>query len=200
MSVEKLVMELFGRVTTLEEANKDLIRRIEQLENDKLNKNIKEEIEEIKITRSVTRQHVIQELKKNNPEFQISKGNRELGADLILKVGNISYPLKANFYHSKSHNEGFVRGWHTVKRDDLPNEDIQFYVFVVEYNSKFHTWLFSRVDLLVYCQQKEVDANNLYHFYFTIKDGKNYEARDGEIDVSRYYEQWDLPSKYMRVI
>lgn len=197
MSLEKLVLELFGRVATLEEKNKEITERIDALE--KANGvNFPKEDDEIKITRSKARDYLIENLKKHNPAFDIKKGNREMGADLVVTKGQLTYPLMANFYFSKSHEESFVRGWHTVKEEDLRNENIHFFVFLVEQNGKFYNWLFDRVSLLVFCKQskKLLDSKNTYHFYFTVKDGKNYEDRDSEIDALPFYDKWDVPTDH----
>lgn len=192
--MEKLVMELYGRVATLEDANRELLERIEKLEEyqegtpDYLGEGT------LKITKSVSRNYVMETLKKYNPKFVISKGNRASGADILLKDEKKASTLKVNFYHSKSFEESFPRGWHTVKKEDLDNVEIRFYVFLVVHDGKYYTWLFSREELIYICKEKEIDANNVYHFYFTIKDGKNYEARENELDMQPYFEKWDKPN------
>lgn len=194
MVIEKLVMELYGRVATLEDANRELIERIAKLEEYQEGMTDYSEEENLKITKSVSRNYVMETLKKHNPKFVISKGNRASGADILLKDGKKASTLKVNFYHSKSFEENFPRGWHTVKKADLDNVEIKFYVFLVVQDGKYYTWLFSREEFIHICKQKEMDANNVYHFYFTIKDGKNYEARDNELDMQPYFEKWDKPS------
>jgi hypothetical protein len=202
--MEKMVMELYGRIINLEELTTELQKRVEQLESQETlppKPRTEEETEEIRVTRSISRKHVIDMLRKNNPLLKIEKGNRATGADLIItgQKQEITYSFKAKFYHSKSHEEDFIRGWHSVKKDDVMDEDIKFYIFTVEYNGEYHTWFFDRVHLLALCTKKEADVNDWYGFYFTIENGRNFEARDGEIDVTAYYEKWDLPSKSMGI-
>lgn len=202
MSVEKMILELFGRVKDLEEQNMDLFARLERLELRSIpQETTEEETEEARITRSVTRQYVMDKLAKHNPMFKVSKGNRASGSGLILttKIKEITYTLNAKFYHSKSHESSFVRGWHSIKKEDLTNQDIHLHIFLVEFNGEHHIWIFNRLQLIQLCQRKEADAKGCYYFYFTISDGKNYEARDGEQDVSAFYEQWNAPQKELNI-
>lgn len=215
MDIKKLMMEIYGRVSLLEEENKALTLRIQKLEkNTKYHELAGEET--AKVTRSMAREYVMEKLQEKNPLFNIIKGRRKDGADLVvnliedtdedsasfsLTTNKITYPLKANFYHSKNHEIDYVRGWHTVKKEDLDNENIHFYIFLVEdSNGGFCSWVFSRIDLILFCSNNGKSENqNVYHFYFTKKDGEMYEDRDGKIDVTPYYEKWDVPSQKMGV-
>lgn len=214
MDIEKLVMEIYGRVSVLEEENKNLTSRIKKLEKNTKGYDLASE-ETAKITRSVAREYIMAKLQEENPVFDVLKGRRKDGADLVFNLSQnededsanfslttkkITYPLKANFYHSKNYESDYVRGWHTVKKDDLDNENIHFYIFIVEDKGSFYSWVFSRVDLILFCRNNNKSENqNTYHFYFTKKDNEMYEERDGKIDVTPYYEKWDIPSKKMRV-
>ena len=85
--MEKLVMELYGRVATLEDANRELLERIEKLEEyqegtpDYLGEGT------LKITKSVSRNYVMETLKKYNPKFveKIRKSESEESVSVDLK-------------------------------------------------------------------------------------------------------------------
>lgn len=197
MNYEKIILELYDRVVSLEE-------KVTVLENQLTNKEIFVKVEEPpvnpseKITRNVSRNYVMDKLTAENPDFIITKGNRAANADILLTTdeNEITYTLKAKFYHSKSFNE-FPSGWHTLHEDDLVNEDIHLFIFNVEFERSFYPFLFSRQDLLVFVKDKTTDQNNLYHFYFHVNENEVVEVRDQKKDASIYYNNWTLPSEMM---
>lgn len=197
MNYEKIILDLYERVVSLEE-------KVIVLENQIASQKIpvKEEIPSDsfeKITRNVSRNYVMDKLVANNPKFSITKGNRAAKADILLKTteNEITYTLKAKFYHSKSFKKEFPSGWHTVHEEDLMNEDIHLFIFNVEFEKQFYPFLFSRQDLLLFVKDKTTDQNHLYHFYFHVKDYKAVEVRDQEKAASIYYNNWKLPSVLM---
>lgn len=197
MNYEKIILDLYERVVTLEE-------KVRILDNKLASQNIPFKDETLvnpseKITRNVSRKYVMDQLKAENPNFSITKGNRTAKADILLKTteNEINYTLKAKFYHSKSFND-FPSGWHTLHVDDLVNEDIHLFIFNVEFEKNFYPFLFSKQDLLSFVKDKATDQNNLYHFYFHIKQNKVLEVRDQEKDASIYYNNWRLPSVVLK--
>jgi hypothetical protein len=199
MNYEKLLLELFERVKTLEQ-------KVHYLESSGVPPSQSIDEDEppddegggTKITRKVSREYVMKQLKQHNPSFNVSKGNRAAKADIILTTTEreITYSLKAKFYHSKSFLE-HVSGWHTVTKADILNEDIQMYVFNVEYKSEFYTFLFSRTELLIFIKGKSTGESDTYHFYFHIVNGKVIECRDEERDATKYQKNWKLPSEIL---
>lgn len=197
MNYEKIILELYERVVSLED-------KVSYLENQLASqKRVTTEEEQPidsfeKITRNVSRNYVMDKLTTENPEFSITKGNRATKADILLEINQdeITYTLKAKFYHSRSFKE-FPSGWHTVHEDDLVNEDLHLFIFNVEFEKQFYPFLFSRQELLSFVKDKTTDQNNLYHFYFHVYKNKVVEVRDQEKDASFYYNHWRLPSEMM---
>jgi hypothetical protein len=200
MNNDKLLLELFGRV-------QDLEQKVHYLENSGVSQSgslDEDEISDdldggIKITRKVSREYAMKQLKENNPSFNVSKGNRAAKADIIFTKTEreITYSLKAKFYHSKSFLE-HVSGWHTVSTTDVQNEDIHMYIFNIGYEGEFYTFLFSRTELLSFIKGKTTGQSNTYHFYFQIVNGKAIEIRDEERDASKFLNNWKLPSEILK--
>jgi len=192
MEYKTIVLDLLERVMHLEE-------KVSLLESELnvIGKN--EDKLENKITRNGSRKYVIEELIKNNPDFAIEKGNRASKADIIFtkQENEITYNLKAKFYHSRSFKD-FPSGWHTVSKDDILNEDINMYIFNIEYQQEFYTFLFSRLDILKFVVNKLKDQNNLYHFYFHVTGGREMEVRDKEKNASKHFNNWTLPSQLLK--
>lgn len=193
MNYEKLLLELFERVKVLED-------KVYYLENNNEPPPDEDELPDednvgIKITRKVSREYVMEQLKKHNPAFNVSKGNRAAKADILLTTTHreITYILKARFYHSKSFLK-HVSGWHTVSKADVLNDDIQMYIFNVEYEEEFYTFLFSRPEFLSFIKGKSTGESDTYHFYFQIKDGKAIECRDDVRDASKHLNNWTKPT------
>ena len=198
MNYEKLILDLYERVVSLEETVSILQDQFGNKDTS-VNKDEPAVDEVKKITRNVSRNYVMKELEAENPDFIITKGNRAANADILLETrkNEITYTLKAKFYHSKSfHN--FPSGWHTVHKDDLVNEDLSLFIFNVEFEGSFYPFLFSRQELLLFVKDKTTDQNDLYHFYFHINKDKVMEVRDQEKDASAYYSHWKLPTKIIK--
>lgn len=191
MNYEKIVLELFARVKGLEERVEELEEKI-SLKNDNTNSVLEES--EVKITRNYSRQYVIDKLRENNLNVLVDKANRAMGSGIVIKDKNSGKILKCKFYHSKSHNDICPSGWHTVNEDEL-KLDIDIFIFNVEYQREFYTFMFTSNELKDFIKEKEKDQNQNYYFYFNIKDGKAFEYRDGEKEVTQYLNRWDIISK-----
>lgn len=199
MNYEKLILDLYERVLSLEETVSNLQN---QLGNKVTSVNNEEEPSvgvDKKITRNISRNYVMEKLAAENPDFIITKGNRAANADILLETreNEITYTLKAKFYHSKSFHR-YPSGWHTVHKDDLVNEDLDLFIFNVEFEGSFYPFLLSRQELLLFVKDKTTDQNDTYHFYFHIIKDKVMEVRDQEKDASAYYSHWKLPSEIMK--
>jgi hypothetical protein len=203
MNYETIILELLSRVQNLEQKATLLEQKIIVLEqkNEKVisiteedDRDIEEQDEETKVTRSIARQHAIDMIKSRYGYFDVQKGNRAVKADLILTVKEGKQKgkkLLGKFYYSKSHLD-FPSGWHTVKKADLENNHLDFHIFTVSYENKFFNFLFTHDGLKQYVQKKMMDSSDQYYFYFQVVDGKKIENRDGERDVHPYFENWDL--------
>lgn len=131
-------------------------------------------------------------LKENNPNLTVKKANRAMGNGIVItdKTGTIK---KAKFYHSKSYHE-FPAGWHTLREDDLNDIDIDYFIFNLEHEGEFFTFIFTRSEILNYIKNKEKDLADQYYFYFQLRENKIVECRDGEVDVSKYLNRWKVVS------
>ncbi|MCM3175942.1 hypothetical protein [Paenibacillus sp. MER 99-2] len=200
MNYEKIILDLYERVVSLEEKVTNLENRL-SLTNLDQTRNLEDNSinSSEKITRNISRKYVMDKLSGENPAFLITKGNRAAKADILLKTteNEVTYILKAKFYHSKSFND-FPSGWHTVNEDELTNEDLHLFIFNIEFEKQFYTFLFSRTELLSFVNNKSIDQNHLYHFYFHVVHDQAVEVRDEEKDASIYYNRWKLPSFLMK--
>lgn len=180
--MEKLVLELFGRI-------KDLEERVDKLESEKnLETNIK------KVTRKTSRDYTIRKLQEKNEGLYAKKGNKIIKADIILSLDGKD--LKAKYFHSKSYSEAFPAGWYTINIDDIEQNSYDLYIFGLYYKDEFKTFLFTKKDIEEIREKKPMDTNNNYHFYIHIKeDGRILECRDSDIDISKNYENWTLPKR-----
>jgi hypothetical protein len=197
MNYDKIILDLYERVVSLEEKVSVLENRL-SVHNPLVDEELTPDSLE-KVTRNSSRKYVMDKLLAENPEFSITKGNRAAKADILLKTSKheITYTLKAKFYHSKSFYN-FPSGWHTVKEEELVNEDTDLFIFNVEFDKQFYPFLFSRKELLLFVKNKSTDQNHTYHFYFRVNENKVMEVRDQEKDASNYYNHWGLPSEMMK--
>lgn len=196
MNYETIILELMGRVQILEQKVKDLEGQTEDFERLIEEDGFEEQNREMKITRSVARQHVMDKINRTYGYLDAQKGNRAKQADIILTINsgeNEGEELLGKFYYSKSFHD-FPSGWHTLKDSDLEKEHIKFHIFTVSFENKFYTFIFSTEELKQYVLNKPKDSSGQYYFYFHVKDeGKKIiDDRDGERDVHTYYENWHL--------
>jgi hypothetical protein len=197
MNYETIILELMSRVQTVEQKVKNLEEQNEKykvLIEDLKDKDFDEQDEDIKVTRSVARQHAMDMIKKRYEFLDVKKGNRATRADIILTVNSDKKKgkqLLGKIYYSKSHWD-FPAGWHTVKETDLENDQLDFHIFSVSYENKFYNFLFTHEELKQYVKKKAKDSSDQYYFYFQVVDGKKIENRDGERDVQLNFENWDL--------
>lgn len=193
MNYESIILELMGRVQTLEQK----VRALEGKEKFEVlieEDESEEQDSENKITRSIARQHVMDTIKKQYGYFDVQKGNRAKQADIILTINagdQKGKELLGKFYYSKSFRD-FPSGWHTVKEADLEKNHIDFHIFTVAYENNFYNFLFSHEELKQFVQKKAKDSSDQYYFYFHVNDGKKTENRDGERDVQFNFENWDM--------
>lgn len=178
----------------------DLYKRIVELEADVRELKEKDANKEKKLLK---RKEAIElakmNLKENNEKLIVENGNRSSGADIILKSEkNKSKKLKIKFFHSKSYEANYVSGWHTLPKSFLEENNIDIYIFNVAYQGEIYSFIFSQDELYDFVEDKSLDQNEQYHFYFRLNEKKVYEDRDGNKDASLYYNRWDLPSTILQ--
>ncbi|MED3604157.1 hypothetical protein ACTOS9_21990 (plasmid) [Bacillus subtilis] len=199
MNYESIILELMGRVQNLEQKVKSLEEQKGLVVAEEPDDAFEEQDEEIKITRSIARQHAMDTIKRKYGYFDVQKGNRARQADIILTVNSgdkKGRELLGKFYYSKSFHD-FPSGWHTVREADLEKDHIDFHIFTVSYENKFYSFLFSHDELKRFVEKKAKDSSDQYYFYFHVNGGKKTENRDGERDVQFNYENWDLFSQML---
>ena len=196
MNYDSIILELMGRVQSLEQKVKSLEEQ-KGLIVEEIDDAFEEQDEEIKITRSIARQHAMDTIKKKYQYFEVKKGNRAKQADIILTVNageQKGKELLGKFYYSKSFHD-FPSGWHTVKEADLNKEHIDFHIFTISYENNFYSFLFTHEELKQFVEKKAKDSSDQYYFYFHVNGDKKTENRDGEKDVHFNYENWDMFSQ-----
>lgn len=190
--LDSLVLELFSRVKSLEEKVEMLETKLSD-STDINDQEIEEDYidgDQKKITRSVARKYVIEQIRNSNSSIEVKIAKRNDVGDLILT--NNMNSLDVKFYYSKSHIKEHVSSWHTVKKDEIFNNAINLHIFTVSYDGEFHTFIFTKDELQNFVKNKECGSAELYHFYFHKLGNKLLEVRDGEKDVSKYYERWNF--------
>lgn len=203
MNYESVILEVLGRVQVLEQKVNELEEKNEKYEaliEELKDTDLSDQDEEIKVTRSVARQHAMDKIKKQYSYFDVEKGNRSIKADIVLTVNNgekKGEKLLGKFYYSKSHLD-YPSGWHTVKEVDLESNHLDFHIFTVSYENNFYSFLFSHDELRQFVKKKAKDSSNQYYFYFQVVGEKKIENRDGERNVQFNYENWDLFGHFLR--
>lgn len=190
-NLEPLVLELFGRV-------KDLEKKVDFLESalTQVNENEKKKgTDSKKITRSDAQKYLIEKISQLDPSAKVIKGNRSTPGDVVIKK-NDGQEVHVKLYYSRSYNKAHPSSWHTLKESEvLDNHNVDFFIFVVSFEEAFHTFIFRDDELKNFVKDKDSGNAKLYHFYFHIVDGKPLEVRDGEKEVSDYYERWSEMAK-----
>ncbi|WP_121664497.1 hypothetical protein [Metabacillus litoralis] len=192
-NLDSLVLELYSRIKNLENKVEMLEVRLSDnqrsFENEEVNE-INNEEQPKRITRSVARKQAIDKIENLNPSINVKIAKRSDSGDLIIQKNKIT--LDAKFYYSKSHIKEHVSSWHTVKEEDIFNDDIDIHIFSVSYEGEFHTFLFTAQELQNFVKNKESGSAELYHFYFHKHGDQTTEVRDGEKDVNKFYERWSV--------
>lgn len=193
MNLEKIVLELMGRIQECEEKINEYKQRLEKAETeiDKLKSNEnEEETDDDNITRSQVRNKVIDEikLKLKLKEDQIKVGNREEGGGIVIYNENNKRCYK--FYYSKTYggdsNSDKVISWSGILEKDI-NNSIDGYIFAIIKEQQMYILIFSNQELvkLINDTNKQVDSKKKYHFSFEIENGTVLETRGYKhIDVS----------------
>lgn len=214
--MEKIVLELFSRVKEVEEKNADLECRLNSLLDS--HKNLESKLEKFlsidnqiftendvnrekeisnKIRRSDAQRFVMEILMTKNKDFIIRKGNRELGCDILIEKNQMIF--KANFFHSRNYSQdSLISGWHTVKNEDIENENIHLFIFSINKDSEIYTFIFSRNELIDFIKDKTSNSKEFTYFYFIIEGERIIEARDRTIEknASQFYNIFDLSKKF----
>lgn len=204
MNYEKILLEMLDRIKTLEE-------KVELLETFKAgfeeDLNAKdEEYDDVSAGqlskandpsgRNQCRQEIMNILKEQYG-FSVRKANRSEGSGLVATKNGKSYGIKVSYsrsYFEYVNEDLQCCGWHAVTKADLENINISFYVFVVEgEDDEYHYFIFTREGLYADCFSKSDLTKKKVHLYFRVtRDGRAYEAREGDTDMSEHYNNWSI--------
>lgn len=191
MKYDKIILEMLGRIQTLEEQVSMLVEKDAE-------KN-EEAISETKESgRKLSRLEIIKILSEKYG-LNARKGNRSEGSGVVVSKDDKSYNIKVSYSRSYPDyvDDVICAGWHTLFEKEIDNEDFSFFIFVVgDTEHNYHYFIFKREDIIKEFDYKVYDANRKLHFYFRVKnDGRPVELREEEKDMSAFYNNWDVFSK-----
>lgn len=204
MNYEKIILEMLGRIKDLEEKVDMLQEYMREQEDNEGNEsedqdgeNVTQETKES--GRKLSRREIMRILKEKYG-FSVRKGNRGEGSGIVATRDGKSYNIKVSYsrsYFDYVSEEVICSGWHTLFEKEIDNPDFPYFIFVVaDAEQKFHYFIFKREDIIKEFDYKVYDANRKLHFYFRVrKDGRPFELRETEKDMSAYYNNWDIFKK-----
>lgn len=195
---------MLGRIKDLEEK----VDMLQEYQREQENKEDKEgedvgsenSVQETKESgRKLSRQEIMRILKEQYG-FSVRKGNRSEGSGIVATRDGKSYNIKVSYSHSYFdyiNEEVICSGWHTLFEKEIYNPDFPYFIFVVaDAEQKFHYFIFKSEDIIKEFDYKVYDANKKLHFYFSVRnDGRPFELRETEKDMSAYYNNWNIFKK-----
>ena len=191
MNYDKIILELMTRIQSLEQVVSELLQKMSAIE---LNDEPREEGKR-KFSRSYARHIAIEKIKELYPEYESEKALRIKGGGIL--VNKPGFPQKIiKFSHSRTfqHQEGwFEHGWHSVLIDEVLYGIYDLCLFSM-YDSKgeWHFFLFKPDDISEYSKKNRSGGGNELHLYFSVQGGNAYELREKKVDVTEFYNNWDL--------
>jgi len=199
MNYEKIMLEMLERIKTLEE-------KVSFLEDNRNNAEADEDEEVGEVPtetkesgRKLSRLEIMKIL-SDKYGFAVRKGNRSEGSGIVASKNGKSYNIKVSYsrsYFDYISEEVICSGWHTLYEKEIENTDFPFFIFVVsDADNKFYYFIFKREDIIKEFDYKVYDVNRKLHFYFRVKeDGRPVELRETEMDMSAFYNNWEIFSK-----
>lgn len=191
MNYDKIIIEMLGRIQSLEEQVSSLMEKGSQKDEDSV-------IEAKESGRKLSRLEIIKILSEKYG-LNARKGNRSEGSGVVISKAGKSYNIKTSYSRSYFDyvDDVICAGWHTLLEKEIENDGFSFFIFVVEdAEHKYHYFIFKREDITKEFDYKVYDANRKLHFYFRVKnDGSPVELREEERDMSAFYNNWDIFSK-----
>lgn len=196
MNYERTILEMLERIKILEEKVTILEgydHELENLDDEEVDAVTQESKES---GRKLSRNEIMKIL-RDKYGFNVRKGNRSEGSGIVISKNGKPYNIKVSYsrsYFDYVNEEVICSGWHTVFEKELNNQDFPFFIFVVsDAENKFHYFIFKREDIIHVFDYKVYDSNNKLHFYFRVrKDGRPFELREIEKDMSPYYNNWTV--------
>lgn len=194
MNYDRIILELMSRVQNLEEqlveVKNELAYRkdedFEELDN-----------EQEEFTRSQARDKAIKTIQSKFPDYLVEKASRKEGSGIkvIKSDKNSKKAIIIKFYHSKIHEHkgGLDHAWHTINLDEIIGSIYDFCLFsVVDKNGDWNFFIYEPDELGFYRDENRSTNSELFHLYFSIKDGKAIETRENNIDVTEHLNNWHV--------
>jgi hypothetical protein len=196
MNYERIILEMLERIKTLEEKVtllEEYNHELEVLDDEEVDAVTQESKES---GRKLSRNEIMKIL-RDKYGFSVRKGNRSEGSGIVISKNGKPYNIKVSYsrsYFDYINEEVICSGWHTLFEKEINNQKFPFFIFVVaDAENKFHYFIFKREDIIKEFDYKVYDSNKKLHFYFRVrKDGRPFELREIEKDMSPYYNNWTI--------
>lgn len=196
MNYERTMLEMIERIKTLEEKVAMLEECYREMENSD-DEEVDAMTQESKESGRTSSRNEIMKILRDTYGFNVKKGNRSEGSGIVISKNGKPYNVKVSYsrsYFDYVNEEVICSGWHTLFEKEINNQECPFFIFVVaDAEKKFHYFIFKREDITKVFDYKVYDSNRKLHFYFRVKeDGRPFEVREIEKDMSPYYNNWTV--------
>lgn len=199
MNYDKIILELMGRIQTLEEQMVQVKNELSSIKYEDFEDDVDEAAnEQGDFTRSQARAKAIKIIQNKFPDYLVEKASRREGSGIkVLKPDeNIKNAIIIKFFHSKiyEHKSGaFDHAWHTINLDEIIGSIFDFCLFsVVDKNGEWNFFIYEPAELGLYRDENRSADSELFHLYFSIKEGKATEVREKTIDVTDHLNNWNV--------
>jgi len=140
-------------------------------------------------------------LEMSGSNFDTLKASREEGGGVIFKNKETGQQKVSMLRRSRNYvydnpikfSDYVFRSWHTMDASLVDKYDL--FIFSVEgtITEPVNFFIFSKEEIENILEMKHVDKNDKYHFYFIKnKNGQILEDRDCEINVKKYFNDWNI--------
>jgi hypothetical protein len=196
MNYERTILEMMERIQSLEEK----VAMLEEFNHEV--KNMDDEkvdamTQESKESGRISSRNEIMKILHDKYGFNVRKGNRIEGSGIVISINGKPHNIKVSYsrsYFDYVNEEVICSGWHTLFEKEINNQEFPFFIFVVaDAENKFHYFIFKRENIINVFDYKVYDSHKRLHFYFRVrKDGRPFELREIEKDMSSYYNNWTI--------
>lgn len=199
MNYDKIILELMSRVQTLEEQMVGVKAELADLKDDEFENSVDEsDNKQGDFTRSQARVKAMEIIKSKFPDYIVIKASRNEGSGikLIKPDINCKKAIIIKFFHSKTYKdkpEDIEHAWHTVSLNEIVASIYDFCLFsIVDKNGDWNFLIYEPDDLVEYEDVNRSADSELFHLYFTVKDGKATEIRENTVDVTDHLNNWNV--------
>lgn len=198
MNYEKIILELMGRIQTLEEQMFEVKNYLASQKLEEFGDDVNDEDSELgDFTRSQARDKAIKIIQSKFPDYYVEKASRKEGSGIkIIKPdSNVKKAIIIKYFHSKTYiRTGKVEhSWHTVNLDEIIGTIYDFCLFsVLDKQGGWNFLLFEPDELGIYRDENRSTNSDLLYLYFVIDDGKATEVREKTTDVTDHLNNWGV--------